>query len=534
MPIPAAPPDDQDEEREVAAFMADSATYPRCASRIDVIETHAARVFLAGDDVYKVKKRVRLPFLDFSTLEARRGAIARELEINQPHAPGIYLGVVPVVRGADGRLALDGEGKVVDWAVHMRRFSQEALLARVAEKGPLSDALAKALAGLAARYHGESAVAEAADGARVIEPVVRQLIAALGGAQGLIDPKVAQAFAERLAQTFSQVTPLLHERGRTGCVRRCHGDLHLGNIVLIDGGPVPFDALEFSERLGTIDVLYDLAFLLMDLDHRGDRHAANVVLNAYVSAAPVGGEIEGLACLPLFLSCRAGVRAVVAIERMAQTEGATREEQRANVVSHADLARSYLEPPPGALVAIGGLSGTGKSTLAAQLAAGLGPAPGALHVRSDVERKHLFGVGETERLPPEGYQAEVSERVYAQLLDKARRALAANHAAIVDAVFAKPAERAAIEAVARELGRPFVGLWLTAPRETLMARVGARRGDASDADRAVVAQQLGYDTGAVSWSRVEASGSPAQCLEAAEAALRAAGISLAARARPRR
>ncbi len=525
MPIPAAPPAD-DEEREVAAFMADPATHPRSSGRVDLIETHVARVFLAADDVYKVKKRVRLPFLDFSTLEMRRRAIARELELNQPHAPEIYIGLVPIVRASGGRLQLGGQGEVVDWALHMRRFPQEALLVHVAEKGPLPDPLAKALAGMAAQYHRTSPVAETAEGAGVIAPVVRQLTDAFGGARDLIGAKAARAFADRLAQTYRRTTPLLNERGRAGCIRRCHGDLHLRNIVLIAGTPVPFDALEFSERLGTIDVLYDLAFLLMDLDYRGDRHAANVVLNAYAMAEPVGAEIEGLACLPLFLTCRAGVRAAVAIERTGQTEGAERDEQRASVVRHAELALSYLDPPGPALIAVGGLSGTGKSTLAAKLAALIGPAPGALHVRSDVERKRLFGVAETERLPPGGYLPAISERVYARLFDKARRTLAADHAAIVDAVFAKPSERAAIEEIAHALGRPFVGLWLKAPKDTLMARVNARRGDASDADRAVVAEQLSYDTGAISWIEVNADATPAQCVEAARAALRSAGINL--------
>ena len=532
MPIPAAPTAD-DEERAVAAFMADPATYPGSVSRVDVIETHVARILLAGEEAYKVKKRVRLPFLDFSTLEARRRAIAREFEINQPHAPKIYLGLEPVVRDTGGRLTLGGDGEVVDWAVHMRRFPQEALLARVAGKGPLPDALAKSLADLAARYHTASPVAEAAEGAGVIAPVVRQLTEALGGDRSLVGAEVARAFADRLAQVFEQAAPHLDARGRAGCVRRCHGDLHLGNIVLIDGAPVPFDALEFSERLGTIDVLYDLAFLLMDLDYRGDRHAANVVLNAYVGAEPVGGEIEGLACLPLFLACRAGVRAAVAIERTAQTAGEARAAHCKSVLSLADLARSYLEPQPPVLIAVGGLSGTGKSTLAARLAARIGPAPGALHVRSDVERKRLFGVPETQRLERQHYRIGIAHRVYSILEDKARRALGAGHAVIVDAVFAKPEERAAIEVVARESGCPFIGLWLTAPGEVLIDRVEGRRGDASDADRRVVKEQLRYDLGDISWTSIDAAGAPSQALSAAEQALCAAGISLAERAPPR-
>jgi predicted kinase len=299
-------------------------------------------------------------------------------------------------------------------------------------------------------------------------------------------------------------------------------------MVLVDNSPIPFDALEFSEALATIDALYDLAFLLMDLDARGDRQAANVVLNAYVAFEPIGEEIEGLACLPLFLACRAGVRAVVA---MARTEQLAVDEQaalRAEIRRNARLADAYLLPPRPVLIAIGGLSGTGKSTLAALLAAHVGPAPGALHVRSDVERKRLFGVPETQRLDRQHYRIGTAQRVYSMIEDKARRVLAAGHAVIVDAVFAKPEERETIEAIARDAGCPFVGLWLAAPPETLIARVEQRRDDASDADRRVVREQFGYDLGAIAWRQVDASGTIAESVEEARRVLAEADVTPAA------
>jgi uncharacterized protein len=291
--------------------------------------------------------------------------------------------------------------------------------------------------------------------------------------------------------------------------------------------PVPFDALEFSEALATIDVLYDLAFLLMDLDVRGDRQAANAVLNAYVAFEPVGGEIEGLACLPLFLACRAGVRAVVAMARTEQLEEREQAALRAEIRRNAALAGAYLAPARPILIAIGGLSGTGKSTLASALAAHVGSAPGALHVRSDVERKRLFGVPETQRLERQHYRIGTAQRVYSIVEDKARRALDAGHPVIVDAVFAKEDERVAIETIAREAGCEFVGLWLAAPAATLIARVETRRGDASDADRRVVREQLGYDLGNIAWTQVDAAGTPEKSLADVRQALIAAGITLA-------
>lgn len=507
-----------EEERELCAFLSDPAAYGGGDQRVVVVETHIARVFLVGEDAYKLRKRVHLRFVNFSTLHARHAAAVREMEINRPHAPNIYLGLVPVMRH-EGRLQLGGRGEIVEWAVHMRRFPQEAVLSHREEQGPLGEDLAKALADMIARYHQDSPICEACDGARIIAPVVDQLSAAL--AFGHAD------VAERLVAALVRATPLLTERGNAGCVRRCHGDLHLGNIVLIDDVPVPFDALEFSEALATIDVLYDLAFLLMDLDARGDRQAANAVLNAYVAFEPIGGEIEGLACLPLFLACRAGVRAVVAMARTEQLAEEEQAELRAEIRRNAALAAAYLAPPPPIMIAIGGLSGTGKSTLAALLAALVGPPPGALLVRSDVERKRLFGVPETQRLERQHYRIGTAQRVYSIVEDKARRGLAAGQAIIVDAVFAKQDERAAVEAIAREAGCEFIGLWLAAPAATLIARVEHRRGDASDADRRVVREQLGYDLGDIGWQQIDASGTPELVLAEARRALAAAGVTAA-------
>lgn len=505
-----------DEERQICAFLRDPAAYGAGDQPVDVVETHIARVFLVGEHAYKLRKRVHLRFVDFSSLHARHAAAVREMEINRPHAPNIYQGLVPVVRTEDGRLQLGGRGDIVEWAVHMRRFPQEAVLSHREEQGPLSEDLAKALADMIARYHQDSPIAQSCNGARIMGPVVEQLSSALS--YGYSD------VAERLTAAFERVTPLLTERGNAGCVRRCHGDLHLGNIVLINNVPVPFDALEFSEALATIDVLYDLAFLLMDLDARKDRNAANAVLNAYVAFEPIGGEIEGLACLPLFLACRASVRAVVAMARAEQLEAEAQTELLEEIGHHAVQARTYLAPPRPILIAVGGLSGTGKSTLAAMLAPFIGPAPGALHIRSDVERKRLFGIPETQRLDRQHYRIGTAHRVYSIVEDKARRALVAGHAVIVDAVFANHDERATVEAVARDAGCDFVGLWLTAPPETLISRVEKRQGDASDADRRVVREQLGYELGDIGWQRVDASGDTAHSLAEARRALTELGV----------
>jgi predicted kinase len=298
-----------------------------------------------------------------------------------------------------------------------------------------------------------------------------------------------------------------------------HGDLHLDNIVLWQGQPVLFDAIEFDETIATTDTLYDLAFLLMDLERRGRRLSANRVLNRYLWRARSDLDLEGLAAMPLLLGLRAGVRALVAADKVSLSGGDAEAGKRAEGQDYLAAAVCFLDPAKPRIVAVGGLSGTGKSTLAAALSPHVGPSPGAVHLRSDVERKAMLGVEETHRLGPEAYTAEANDRVYAELLRKARLAAAAGHGVVVDAVFARAEERAAFERMAAEIGVPFRGLWLTAPREVLLARVGARIGDASDATPDVVKRQLAGDVGAMSWAAVDAGGDAAQTLAAARRAL---------------
>ena len=250
-------------------------------------------------------------------------------------------------------------------------------------------------------------------------------------------------------------------------MRRGHGDLHLGNIALIDGAPVPFDAIEFDPLIAAGDVLYDLAFLLMDLVERRLTDAANVVLNRYLTETRRDENLDALAALPLFMSLRAAIRAKVTAAR--RDQAGDKQDEIANAArAYFTLACELIAPPAATLVAVGGLSGTGKSVLARRLAPHVLPVPGAVWLRSDVERKALFGVGETERLPAEAYTAEAGARVYASLNAKAKRIIAAGHSAVIDAVFARPDERAAAAAISDR----FHGLFLTADLATRVARVG--------------------------------------------------------------
>lgn len=510
------------EAAELIAFLADPASFPNRPDTIETIETHAARVILAADTAYKVKKRVKLPFLDFTTLAAREKALARELELNRDQAPGLYRGLTTIGRRADGLLAWR-EGLPVETVLVMNRFEQDQLLARIAARGPLPRETGKALADMAARYHRAAPPAIALSGAEIMRKTVADLAASLVETAPEAQKALAGEFRELSLSEVSRLAQLLEQRGRAGHVRRCHGDLHLGNIVMLDGRVVPFDALEFDESLATIDVLYDLAFLLMDLDVRGDRAAANVVLNAYVGIAPTGEEIEGLAALPLFLATRAAIRGLVALQSALQKQATQQSEDLiTRAVSYMTAATRYLKPAQPALVAIGGLSGTGKSTLAARLAPMIEPSPGALVLRTDVERKRMFNTPETERLPCEYYSEEVSDRVYTVLYEKAERALAAGQSVIFDGVSSKPEERERIRAIASRAGSRFLGLWLEAPLMTQIARVEARRDDASDSDADVVRAQASRDLGPITWVRIDAGQTLDHTFAQAEKALTAA------------
>lgn len=313
------------------------------------------------------------------------------------------------------------------------------------------------------------------------------------------------------------VADLLARRSDAGLIKRCHGDLHLDNIVMWQGRPTLFDAIEFDEVLATIDTLYDLAFLLMDLDQRGQRAAANVILNRYLWRTQEQLDLEGLATLPLFLALRAGIRAMVTAQRahLRAEPRAIAEKSSANAYLAAALG--YLIPAPPRLLVVGGLSGTGKSTLAAALAPMMTPAPGALHLRSDLERKSMLGAAETERLPASCYTAEVNHKVYVLLAMKARTALAAGHSVIVDAVYLALDERNTLEQVARDLRVPFAGVWLHAAQEALVRRVAGRINDASDATPDVVRRQLEWlsRAGQATWNPVDAGGSAEQTLQVA-------------------
>ena len=434
------------------------------------IETHISALFRGAGTVWKLRKAMRLPFLDFTDTAARERAARRELELNAPHAPGLYRDVATVVRRPDGSVALDGAGEPIDWVVRMARVPEGDFLDAVAARGGLDAALLDALGDAVAAYLAAAPRSDM-DGltaqATMTEGNLRSARAA-----GLPEAHVA-AWGQAMRRELDRRADWLRARGREGFVRRCHGDLHLGNLCLWQGKPVPFDAVEFDEAIATGDVGYDLAFLLMDLEHRAGRAAANRVLCRYVART---GDWPVVTGLPLFLAQKAMVRAHVEAARGRAAEAA----------SYLAMSLGYLHPAPPVVVAVGGLMGTGKTTLARALAPDLGPSPGALILRSDEIRKRRRGVPPEDRLPPDAYAEAESRAVFAELHHAITGTAAAGHAAIADATYLDPAHRGAVAEAAASAGVPFRGVWLQAPLDVLEARIATRRGDASDATVAVL------------------------------------------------
>jgi aminoglycoside phosphotransferase family enzyme/predicted kinase len=457
-------------------------------------ETSISRLFFFSDRVLKLKKPVNFGFVDFTTLDQRAWAARREVAFNQRTAPHIYRRVVAIGRRPDGRIGEGGGGEVLDFAVEMRRFDEDAILAR---RLPLAGDFAEDLGRRIARFHQTAERGTAGAGAAGVKYVIDSNADQLAACGEVLDRHRVEALNIAVREVFEASRELLDERAAEGFCRACHGDLHLSNILVERGEPVLFDCIEFSDRLREIDVAYDIAFLLMDLALRGAAEAASRAFNGWLDEAARGmppSLWRGLRVLPLFQSLRAGVRAHVSAR-----EGKIEDAQR-----YVAAAIAYLTPSPPRLVAVGGLSGSGKTTWARKIAPTLGGPPGAVVVRSDEIRKRLWGRAPTDRLPPEAYSAEASTRVYEALFEAVQDVLGAGMSVVADAAFLEPGRRSRIEAVAGRAGVPFEGVWLDAPEVAMRQRLAARRGDASDADTSVLAGQLERDVGEISWRRERA------------------------------
>jgi uncharacterized protein len=461
--------------------------YAHAAPRIERIQTHISTVLLAGDHAYKIKKPVNLGFLDFTTLSERRRWCEEEVRINRRTAPQLYLGVVPIT-GTREHPRIGGAGAPIECAVHMRRFDGEQLFDALARRGELSaesiDALGEAVARLhreAARVLRGSPLGSAAMTCGWMRHNIDE-IRALALPPG--DDARLAALGTWTAAQCERLAALMTRRHDEGFVCEGHGDLHLRNIVLLDGRPTLFDAIEFSAELRFIDAMNDVAFAFMDLLEHGLDALAWRFVSAYLEAT---GDTQALALLRAFAVYRALVRAKVALLGARQA-GSAMPPAFAHGVA---LAERLTQPAAPLAVLMHGLSGSGKSTVAAALAGAIG----AVRVRSDVERKRLFGLAPLQDSGGAIYSADATRRTYARLAQAARDALAAGVSIVVDAAFLKQGERADFVELARSLGAAARIVACEAPPAVLRERVSRRQagaGDASEATLAVLAQQAGW------------------------------------------
>ncbi|MEO1241024.1 MAG: AAA family ATPase [Pseudomonadota bacterium] len=493
-------------QKKVVKFLSSAKNF--CGLPVERIDTHLSHIFLVGDRAFKIKRDVRYNFVDFSTVKLRQKACEDEVELNRRTAPTMYLRTVPIYDDRS-QVTWTKKGEPIEWAVEMKRFNTEDQLDNLIAKGALKVDIVNSLADKIASFHLAAQPVYAPQSSVLASNVIRQISSSFESHE--IHGRKLARWTELALGEYRKHATFLEGRRRHGWIRRCHGDLHLGNICMFEGAPTPFDAIEFNDDLANIDVLYDLAFTLMDLVNHDRKDLANALLNRYLSLTL---DYSGVRALNLFQSMRAMIRAMV------DSLPTRAEESERLTMRYIDSALAFLtkddEPR---LIAVGGYSGTGKSKLARALALRFNGKVGAILLQSDSIRKRLVGRNPETRLSHESYTPEMSERVYRQMFRNARRALRAGYTVVLDATFLEADYRAAAQALVKKAETSFDGLWLHAPREVLTVRVKQRRNDISDASVSVLKAQLERKVDPTPWAIVDASRKPGDTLTEALASL---------------
>ena len=481
----------------------------RYSKPITYIQTHFAKVYLAGDIALKIKLPVKYSYINLSDSSNRYECLKNEFRINSETLPEIYLGIAGFILTDTGLVTLLAEEEITDpsgvleWCLVMKRFDENDVLDKIASRQGLSENMVVDLGDSIARYHHDSEKLSVTDGADRIAEVISELELEFQRLERVLPITESRAFISRGRKVFSLMAELLTSRGKQGFIRKCHGDLHLRNIVMFRGQPVPFDALEFDERLRTIDTLYDLSFLLMDFDHQLSQSQENLVFNRYLLSSD-RSNYSAVKLVPLFMFCRSGIRAVALLKTILETgtEKAIKVQEARHYLYHGLRYLAYQKP---AVICIGGFSGSGKSTIAKMLVNEVCQSPGAILIRSDSERKHMFGVDETDDLSADHYTKKYSNMVYQRLLDKVKLVCRAGYPAVVDATFLTEMNRQRIQELVQEHRVAFYGFWLMAPVSVMMDRIIERGVDASNATVSVLKMQLNLDKGRIEWTPIDTS-----------------------------
>ncbi len=498
LPIATAPttmpdPQNQDSGTPLISRLRRPDCYPHAVAAVELLETHISWVLLTGEYAYKIKKPVSLGFLDFSTLEQRQQYCGEEVRLNRRFAPGVYLGCVAVTGSIDTP-KIGGEGPAIEYAVCMRQFPQTALASALLTAGKLSPRHLEDFAATLGAFHQAAAATDAGSVYGTAQSVLEAALQNFDQLSPLLtspgDDAALAAMRQWTLREHDAKKGLMEQRRVAGAVRECHGDLHLGNIVLIDNRLVPFDCIEFNPALRWNDVLSEAAFLVMDLHDRGSPGLGRLFLNSYLEHTQ---DHAGLALLPFYLVYRAMVRAKVHGLRAVQP--GLDPDKRASLLqasrTYLALAGRFAHPPHPALIITHGLSGSGKSRIAGELLQQLD----AIRIRSDMERKRLHGIAPQERHGATAglYGEQATAATYRHLAGLAQEIIAAGYTAIVDAACLQHWQRDLLRGVARAAGVTCLNLAVTAPVAVLRARISQRQAagnDPSDAELTVLEQQL--------------------------------------------
>ena len=500
-----------DQSAVIAALSEQSAYGFKPKHKIFVKETNISNVFLTGEKAYKLKRGVKYPYVDYSTLEKRQAACRKELELCEKFAPGLCHGVEEVVSDKKGRVFLrsacsDKKAEVVDYVLVMHEFEEDMLFENMVDRGDLDRFEMMDTAEKIFNSHKNAEIITTRNPLDIIRGRIYENNAMIRCfVPDVFDEEDVDALEAEQLETLERYRDLLLKRQTDGKIRWCHGDLTLRNLAMWNGQVVPFNPIEFYDDLTQIDTMYDFAFLLVEMESKGQRRLASILFNHYMALSE---DWDGVPVLPLFLSCRAAVNAYVFAQRSVEIKDKHEAMLMANrAYEQLVISKRFLEHQKPVLVACGGLSGSGKSRIARESAPFIGNPPGAVIVRDDVLRKNMMNTGLEENLNVSEYKPEIEEEVFKAVCEKCRYMLASGQSVVADALFHKPEQRRAIEALAREMQVDFKGIWVDAPLDVRIERVTQRKRNPSDVRSAEeLKQQLDIDVGPVTWEKIDTSG----------------------------
>ena len=489
-------------QSDIISALANPKNYPYRIKSVEVRQSHIAILFLAGDIVYKLKRAVLLPEADLSTREKRRLACVREMKRSAVYAPNLVEKIESVRRLKNGKIVIGGhDGVEVDTVLVMRRIPDKRLLSHLLPSPKFDRFEAMDLAECLSDLHKKAKIFHNKWGVDTVKRLILENESVLACfCPDVFSKKKVNELTVKNLKLLADQGRLIKLRQKSGFVRKCHGDLLLSNIAYENEEFLFFSPIEYNENLCCIDTLYDLADLLMDLEAKGLRRLANILLNHYMAYM---NDLSGFPLLGLYQSMRASRRAAVCAKKATLMHGWDRRRMIKEARHYFDLACHFVSGGKPLLIACGGLSGSGKSRIAREIAAYLDPAPGAVVLRDDIVKKQMTGLMPTETLDKKYDTAAFEEVVYDVLRQQAAGALSVGSCVILDALFYNESERLAAEELAQKMNVPFVGLWMDAPLSVREERVKTRLRNPSDVrDRAELDSQLQLNTGTIRWHKI--------------------------------